>query len=411
MQNFKKTLRFDQNKLKYNTKMLKEFEKTQQKDSLISLDWLSVSVKTRKIYKIEYENQIINVNKYLELRSTRRQTPMFKNVFDVIYKGMLVATLETNPKGGILGENHCILKFNNEILFTDNLKKLYYRMKYAIGFQFEKFNKIDIAVDTLANGQEMKLFKKFTQDKIRFKGNSKVSAQWNAKNELEYFRIGSKKSDKFVRCYYKRQEIAKSGKTYIEDFYNKNGFDSEKEVFRVELCLSTVIMNKITMPEFDIIEDGNTFVPFMNEKTIELLENNEFLGALFNQEAGEKIQYIKTKEFKEKKRANRCKSFALFSFKYCKNIFKFSRIKNETSKYIHRTKITAKMMYEAFLETKQKVYIDLCFDLCHNANLTYWANKNCTRWENEYLKRKKNPIYKQFISMLNDTVYIQKRIA
>lgn len=397
--------------------MDKKNHKTDKKQSLICLDSLTVSVITSKKIRKTHENERIKINQNCEIVSTHRSNQMFANIFDVFYEGIKVGTLETNPKLGKLDENYSRFRYDNQILYTDSISKIYNRLKYAFSWHFQKFSEVDIAMDTEHQNNTFNLFDQYARKTIKILGNYDKSAMWDKNDEMKYFRIGSKKSDKFVRCYYKRQEIAKSNKTYITDYFDKNDFAQDKEVFRVELSMSSKIMNKIYMPENYTCEldretgvlKTNYIYPFMDESTIYRIEDPIFLASVFNSEVSDKIKYVRTNELKKKGRTNRCKQFNMFKFKISESVVKLKRIKNEVNKFIYRAKVSAKLMYEAFLESGSKVYDKMSDEFLFNAGLYGYKDKMEPIWRDEYKKRKQNKMYIKFLSKLNDFVVMEKK--
>lgn len=391
-------------------------ENSTKKVSIITLDLLTISVITSKKLHIEVENEVKKINNHLELQATNRKTQMFRDVWDVIYQGMNVGTLETNPSCGSLDQNWCRFRYSNEILYTESISKIYNKLKSALNWKFQRFSQLDIATDTPSNGKDFQIFDKFCRKDISILGNFKKSAEWGKNDEMHYFRLGSKKSDKFIRCYYKRQEIEQSGKQYISEYFEKNNFDKKKEVFRVELSISTGLMSKIFMPEYGTnmidhetgeISPNHSF-PFLEEHTIYRLEDHDFLASIFNSEVSDKLKFIRTNELRKKGRTNRCKRFKMFNFDFANKVYKLKRIKNEVTKYIYRTKVTSKMMYQCFLETKNKNYKRIAEELLNNAGLYGFIDKLEHLWIDEYEKKKKNKMYKTFMSKLNDLVIMQK---
>lgn len=378
-----------------------------KKVTLLTLDFLAISLKTGEFYEINDENEPITISKSIQLIPTHRRAKMFKNIFDVVLNGFTVGELQTNPNGGLLDKNHAIFKYSNEILFTNEISNIYWALKKGMKFNFLKFNKIDIAADTEATGKEHKEIKQFLRGDIDFVGNCITTVQFKRAKEIRYVRFGSKMSDKFVRCYYKRQELEQSNKKYISEFWEKNGFSPDNEVWRTELSISNALMNKISMPQFDNVKDGNTFVPFMNESTIDLIQNQNFLKELFICEAGKLCKYVKTKELEQKKRPYLCQNYYLFNFDIAEKIFLFDRIKDKATKFIHKCKIASKFLHELGIETGQKIYNMIADDIAENTDLARWKMKNEDFWTRETMRKKKNPIYKNMLSSFKDTIYIR----
>lgn len=375
-----------------------------QKTDLITIDWLSISIQTVQQYYIKDENQRIKFGKTIELIPTHKKTPNFRCIWDVIYKGEHVAELQTCPNKDNMEENHAILKFQNELFYTYSLKKIYNDLKFCISWSFIKVNQIDIAVDREERRGIDTFMKKYVQGKIDFVGNQEVTATFKNSTTLKYFRVGSRKSDKFMRIYWKRQELEVSNKRYISEWWEKNGIDSEKEVLRTELSLKGSLMNKIIMPDIDD-DSGETFTPFENEHIISIIQDPRILKDIFISETKKFCKYVKTSELKKKKRTNICKQYNVFDFNIKESIWKFSRIKQNYSKIIHKVKIVSKFLQELAIETECNIYEIFSDEVAKFGGLREWKNDKVERWEHELKKKLENPNYRNFISMFSDLTY------
>lgn len=381
-------------------KSTKNAEKT-----LINLDLLQISIKLKDLLTPVEDQKIIKIGKNTNLELTHKSTTIFKTVFNVVYRGLNIFELQCNPKKGLLDVDHAILKVKNEYLYTQNLSAYYYALKKEMKFLFIKISALDIAADIEKNENTDKFAYNYAKGKIDFVNHPAVTIQFKRSNKIEYIRIGSRKSDKFIRCYDKRTELKTSNKKYISDFWQKNNFDQKKEVYRMELSLKGALMHKIICTDFLEQEqsgDNSAYYPFLNEKTIEILQNVEFLKAVYFKETDNFLKYYSINEYlKKSSRAELVKKKSIIQFNPEKIIFHLERVKDKAAKMIHKVKILSKFLHQVGIETGNDIYTFLSEEVSNFERLKEWRSNNLERWTNETKHLLKNPLYPNYISDLN----------
>lgn len=373
------------------------------KNSLINLDWLAISIKTKSVIEAVEAGNYINYGENVQLLATHRRTSNFKQIFDVLINGMLVAELQAIPNKTMLQPNHAILKFNNELLYMSNLLNVYNTLKNEIKFFFHKFNQIDIALDTPQSQADTKFMYLYAGGKIDFLGKQEVTVQFGNSTNIKYFRIGSRKSSKFIRCYYKRQELEVSNKKYISDYWKKNGINEDEEVFRTELCLKGSIMNKL---EEINQETGEVKLSLMCESTLAKIQDSNYLLDLFKAESEKLTTYYKTKDrvkADKLERTNRVKHYNFIKINLKQSIYLFERLKDNCSKVVHKIKMTSKFMHQLFLETGENLYKHLSDEIVNFEDMATWKANRVGRWEQEYSARS-NPKIKQYLSTIRENL-------
>lgn len=371
--------------------------------SLINLDWLSISIKTKGVIEPIEAGNYVEFGHNVKLLATHRRTSNFKQIFDVLIDGMLVAELQAIPNKSMLQPNHCILKFNNELLYMSSLLDVYNTLKNQIQFFFHKFNQIDIALDTPASAANTNFMYLYAAGKINFLGKQEVTVQFGNSQNIKYFRIGSRKSSKFIRCYYKRQELEVSNKKYIADYWKQNGINEEEEVFRTELSLKGSLMNKL---EEINQETGEIKLALMCESTLEKIQDSQYLLDLFKAEAEKLTTYYKTHhriKFDKIERTNRIKHYNFLQINLKQSIYLFERLKDNCSKVVHKIKMTAKFMHQLFLETGENLYKHLSDEIVNFEDMAVWKSNRVGRWEQEFTDRK-NPKIKQYLSTIRENL-------
>lgn len=377
-----------------------ENELINQKKALIFVDWLSFSAETYQVI----DEKLDNIKyKDIELIKTHRRTPNFKSIYDVYYKNMLIGTLNAHPNKQIMSDRHIIFKFENELLYTLHLSTYYKILKKQIPFKFLKINQVDIAIDQEQNQKQQSFMRKYAAGKIDFVGNQETTVTFKNSREIKYFRVGSRKSDKFLRCYYKRQELEISNKHYISEIWEKNGFDPDKEVFRTELSIKGSIMNKLI--SLDFTEDNNThYFPMLEEKTMFIIQDQEFLKSVFERETRNFAQYYKQCDFN--KRADQRKTYNIFDHLHIEPIFLLDRVKAEASKVFHKLKMLTKFLFELHIESGTEIYKYLSDAVCRYENMNVWRDEKIERWEKEHKRKLDNPGYKRYYNFVNKNLTV-----
>jgi len=379
--------------------------------AIINLDLLQISIKLKELIQLDQKNDKISISDSVTLIKTHRKTTIFNDIYNVEINGLVIFELQCNPNKGLLDVDHAVLRAKNEYLYTKNIYKYYKLLKKDMKFLFYKINAIDIAVDT----PKIKGIDAFQYDyvkgKIDFVANPQVTATFKNSGTIEYFRVGSRKSDKFLRTYDKRKEISISNKRYILDYFEKNNFDPELEVFRMEVSIKGQLMNKIVCPDFidyptqHPSASTTNYYPFLEEKTLSIIQDDEFLKSIYLKETDNFLKTYKTREFEKKKRANLCKQTSALKLNFSKATFLLDKVKANAAKVTHKVKMLSKFMQECAQESKAFIYEQLSFDIAEAHGMTDWRHNKMDTWISEINRKLKNKDYKKTISSFTSVYY------
>jgi hypothetical protein len=369
------------------------------KNSVLALDYLSISVEFKKLW-FDSDQETHTFNKCV-LTLTNRKTSNFKKIYDLSINGLNFAEVRTQTNKSTLKVGHAIIKFKNELLYCGQLYSIYKLMKRDLSFNFIKINQIDIALDQEVKSEKDQHHLKFALDymhgKVDFIGNQNIRID-SKHHKIRNIYIGQRISGKFMRCYYKKQELLVSNKTYINDFWKLNNIVDPYEVFRSELSLSGSIMNKIYI--VDLSDPGESvYLPFLQESTLSIIQSHDFLYSVFFRETKDFCKTVKTSELKQKKRTNLCHQTYIFErINKTQPIYLLERIKDNASKVIHKIKMTAKFLSQIAKETQCTLYEKLSDEICSFENLLQWKENRFARWIGEHEKKLENQIYKRYMS-------------
>jgi hypothetical protein len=376
-------------------------------NALFTLDKLEISIRIKDyLQEITDKTKDIIINDSFIMELTHKKTPIFNSVYNIKIDGMVIFDLWCNPNPNLLDIDRAVLRYKNEILYSDHVKNFYTKAKNSLNFLFQKIKALDIAAD-MEKTKEMDKFQyQFASSKINFVGSPSVTIQKKG-DKIEYFRIGSRSSDKFIRTYDKRQELKVSNKKYIAEYWKENGFNEEKEIFRVELALKGSLLHKIA--SFDFLELDETggkthYLPFLEERTLDIIQEPRFLHDIFESQSKRIGKFYKSSDYKKNDcRANRVKKYLAFTFIKPKNIiFHLYKIKDQATKVIHKIKMLSKFLTELGLETKNEFYTRLSESVASFEQMEKWREKMLPRWNIDTNRKLKSKHYKNYICRVGD---------
>jgi hypothetical protein len=281
----------------------------------------------------------------------------------------------------IFPANHCTFKMENALLYTEWLDILR-AFAGAYDLQLHAVKQIDIALD--GTGFMSPVSAMLTQD-VEKVGRAMFTPTMNNKgHKILHFNLGSKKSERFMRCYWKEREIEHSKKYYIRDFWKENGVDESQfdSMERLEVSLS-----------------GHAMVSLWGNVTwskIELLTDALFLQSVF--ETTRKGLYDFRENTDEKTNVTRVKKAV--SILYTGTTKKLQRFKVVTSKHIRQIQTTIKTTYNLALATGKEYYKLICDEIVNNTGMQSWFDKRHNLWKYEFhLSKKKG---RDFMSILHN---------
>jgi hypothetical protein len=191
---------------------------------IVGIDWAELSLRgdLSFLYKRdEYEKKHFKVSR-LDIR-----TKHFNHAYNLYYRGVLLGTLLAGPRSSVIPVELVQFKIENQFFYKEiPVGKLSHIIKLFLDdfeLTFNNYTRLDVYID-FNHFRDSLPFSRFvhlySSGAIETKG--KIS-KWNpfyskkdGKMCLTGFAMGSRSSDKFVRCYNKSLEIVDSQKHYIK---------------------------------------------------------------------------------------------------------------------------------------------------------------------------------------------------
>lgn len=203
----------------------------------IAVDWLSVYFTHQVLFEKKYEEgdqMMINENCYL--LAIDRPTLHFTTHFILFYGKEECAHILLNSRNEVFFKSDIVkVEFSNHTLYSGVWIEVYDTL-VQFGLKYKSAGRIDIAIDGVNYLQQLlNIYAKQTvrNRTIILKNSSETRARFSAKvlntktMLFENFNIGAPGGNKMITVYNKSLEIVKSGKTYIQEFWKRNGILTE----------------------------------------------------------------------------------------------------------------------------------------------------------------------------------------
>jgi len=345
---------------------------TLKKPYSICLDWLELIV-TGKISVLETDIRMGSVqeNYIFSERFSLSKTNGHKRIG---FKFCFSIYLDNNNIGYLFYGNNGKLRFanpdsilihiENHVLYqTDLAEKLYFILN-TLQLSFSHYFRIDIALDgsgLIAQFNTLTNSKKYFRKRKIFQSGI-IDEQTKLHSS---FILGSRNSEKYISIYDKTEEMEKSGKPYIKDFWQKNNLDTSKNVDRMELRLKTKALKSFSV-------------------NFTCLENPSYLASFFNSIAGNFLEFFNSN--------NTSKS--LIDWSYFEKI-KINKLPQTQKAFSLRSRQTGiKMLYEEFVKTDDKEIASVLKKISASYNLNSWVVKSIPKWD--YKLKQENILHKKF---------------
>lgn len=195
-------------------------------------------------------------------------TKHFEKKYTVYYNKKLFGELLCKPRSRAIPVETIQLKIDNQLFYmASGLRMKLKCFKDDLELTFNNISRADLYIDfkVFSEGMHFEDFLElYTHGHVQNKGKSSqfnlYMKKINGLMRPNGFGFGSRKSDKYVRCYNKQDEIKESGKWYIQQFWKSNGMVlDENPVYRFEIELKSKFFNKV-----------------IGENELGIVENKEF---------------------------------------------------------------------------------------------------------------------------------------
>lgn len=190
------------------------------------------------------------------------------NLYD--YHGQLMAEVHSGPRSEMLFDaNEVQVKADNRTFYDGRWNGVFGCLLDGEGWSYQAISQLDIAADGVGF---LEPFTRYVHDEIETSCRAKLRFGKPQNGKVDELILGSRKGGKYARCYYKREELAVSGKTYIDEYWRANGIAPEVRVDRLEVSMKGTEIRRYFGG--DNADEWGEVVGDINERS------QEFLSAL-----------------------------------------------------------------------------------------------------------------------------------
>lgn len=236
----------------------------------INIDWLCFNVYVTDYNKLE---NCIKTSKNYIYDMQEIGTIVWQNRLYIVKDNEKIATLLYKPLSTLLNKNVAQIQVTNKYLYAFGLKKLCSSIINDLEVTFHSFSRIDICLDTdnYIDLEPQEFIKKFASNEIIKLGKTKGYLPFKSNKGLQFSGITFKNKDSITsfKLYNKSLEMKETHeKKYIRESWHENGYDGEKDVYRIEVSLKNFSQQMLCIEGNYVFTDLDTF---LNYTTIPLI--------------------------------------------------------------------------------------------------------------------------------------------
>lgn len=274
---------------------LKKCKKLKNQPSiLLTIDWLTLNVEDVFQY-FDFDNYDLIEKGAFQFEIVRNQrTKHFNQIINLWHDGLKVGSIACKSNNPVMLQNRCHVKWENSIFYDGSFKSIIKDFVSQFNLDTVKISRLDLAVDGVYFHKFLNKFlygNNYNNNYRRVNDLDNISPWINNRDAIknkafDSFYIGQRgsKSDNTSRsyrfgCYYnKSKEILQKGgkKEYILQYWERNGFDLDKDVYRYELRFSSSYIAQVDGFQWSDIFEQEKMQEFLN------LGNQSFFEFRYN---------------------------------------------------------------------------------------------------------------------------------
>jgi len=336
-------------------------------EAVINLDWFECMLTGHIGPELDFPTsyKIPDLNARLHLRNYG--TTHFQHVYDVILDGREFGTLLARPReGNKLQPDFLQFQAKNHVLYEIGFIEDLQSLLKATGWKWRNPIRIDIAID---GGRFMESMQQVISGKLDRVGQQTCNVHFSPKMKITGFDLGKRDSDKWATCYYKKAELAKSYKHYIEDYWKRSELDDQENPQRLELK-----MRKKACLAID-------------QFTWWMLDQPSYLASCMRTQLVKMWQFTKPNE---NTNITRRKRFDFIQWDAL-NAHLLDKLEAVPPSEEYRLRMAVKSLYMIHLVTGETVYRQMALEISSIIRHVGWFNLMQERWEKELEGRLGDP--------------------
>lgn len=307
------------------------------------------------------------------------QTRHFRKQYEVVFRGELVATVQTQPTSNIIPADAMIIKFSNRELYGQNLYAMVHDFLDANNIIYKSITRIDIALDfNYFHGKihpETFIRRFMTCEYLKIgRGKYALHGEQKFRHTFDYLRFGSKTSDLNVYLYNKTKELQQiHDKPYIREKWAKAGLKLDIPVWRLEISLKSKACQYVDL------ESGEHF----NLK-LDILDDLNYLYGIFYGLADQYFYFVINDNSCRKDRMKRLDLLDYSTVKYKPLYLPKEADTNKANKMF------VKKLYQLDQELRnvppeiQHAANNVLHFMCQSKELAQYVEKKSPEWQRDY---------------------------
>ncbi len=338
-------------------------EKRFKVEHTINLDWFECMLSGVLIDGQDAKESYSFDNGNIILAKKGGGTKIFQHSYEIYFNQKLFGKCHLCPRSPeILRADFIQFQLCNNVMYEQGgFSDVKYFFK-KLSWKMTNITRIDIALDGV---KVLDLVDRFVKGEIEKLGKAKVKPFFTGKRVIEGFDIGSKASNKWITGYLKSDELERSGKDYIKQFWNRTGLDTSEPIERLELKIKNEELKKV--------------VNFNWED----LDNFEYLASIFKTCMRNFFEFVEAGTDTNTTRKKRIE-FINWDFLGANLL---DRMSTKETTEIYRMKQSAKTNFWCYLASGRKYYSDIAQEQAININCLDWYANKLDEWKAEYYKR------------------------
>jgi hypothetical protein len=357
----------------------------------IALDWIEVNFKAKMISQgndmlpfFIYKEQRGKLDfSYDFIEEEVSHNRVYSKRHTIFAHGREIATVYSVPYSNAIKPPESVtIKLANHLCYSGWFETLRH-LATIMNLKLDQVKRLDVACDGYNFTDPVNLVK---MERINLVGNSEIDFKVRGGKGVHSFLLGSRKSDRYLRCYNKNQEIEQhSKKYYIKDFWKHNKVDPKtfSKMERLEVVMKAKEIRRC--------------LGEMTWTKLKELETDKKLISIA------KTEFRRLYEFREKKNvSNVSRLKAVFEIKWHAFAFFIPKLITKTAKRIRALQTTIKTTYQLFLKTNQPYFESIANDIIHNTGLQDWFEKKRGYYEQEFERTVKHD--REFLPLYGDTI-------
>ncbi len=249
------------------------------------------------------------------------------------------------------------LTIENHVLYQSGWLQDLQLVLETLGLHFYKYSFMEIAVDGM---DLIGRFTKLNYDKrLQRKRHVFVRPLHDGRQQANIsYLIGSTKSEKHLTLYNKTEELLKSNKDYISEFWNRNGLSEQQgQIHRCELRMYSKALKLFSVD-----------LTYLNDPA--------YLVSYFKSVAGGYLEFFHKKQTK--------KRLHLIDWDKFNNIEITKQKITKKAHTLNRYKTMLRYLFEEFVKTDDEQYLITFASITVQYNLINYVHKILSRWIKEY---------------------------